>query len=52
MMEEGYTKRERALYRYAVHCALEVLVRQTLSRGSGWYHFVENELVVASEVVL
>lgn len=48
----AYKLDDYALYDYAIHCSLSVLVRYVESRGRGWYHFSDGELIVAAELVL
>jgi hypothetical protein len=44
--------RNRALYDYAISCALSALIGFAGRAGRGWYHFADGELIVAAEVVL
>ena len=47
-----HSKRDLALYDYAVHCALASLISFAAARGRGWYHYVDHDLITASEIVL
>lgn len=47
-----HSKRDLALYHYAIPCALTALVRQAAVNGRGWYHFVAGKLIAATEVAL
>jgi len=42
----------RALYYYAIGCALSALVDHAGRRGRGWYHFADGALIVVAEVAL
>jgi hypothetical protein len=43
---------ERALYYYAISCALAALVGYAGRAGRGWYHFAGGDLIVVTEVAL
>lgn len=47
-----FSTRDRALYGYAISCALSALIRYGASYGRGWYHFADGEIIVAAEVAL
>ena len=47
-----HSERDVALYHHAIYCALAALIRRASLSGRGWYHFVGNELKIATEVVL
>lgn len=47
-----YSSHHRALYYYAIGCALTALVGNAGRRGRGWYHFADGALIVAAEVTL
>lgn len=51
-MIQEYNAHDLALYRYAICCALDTLVRHVACHGRGWYHFIEGDLVASTEVVL
>lgn len=51
-MTQEQDAHDLALYRYAMYCGLDTLVRHVAYHGRGWYHFIEGDLVVALEVVL
>jgi hypothetical protein len=46
------TSFDRALYRYAIGCALFALVSYAGRHGRGWYLLSDGELVVATEIAL
>jgi hypothetical protein len=46
------TAAERALYLYAISCALSALVGYAGKRGRGWYHFSDGEVIIATDVAL
>ena len=47
-----HSRRDLALYQYAVHCALSALIGFAAAHGRGWYHYVDHDLITASEIVL
>lgn len=47
-----HSKRDLALYDYAIHCALAALVRFAAARGRGWYHYTDHNLIIVSEITL
>jgi hypothetical protein len=47
-----HSSRDLALYHYAIHCALEVLIGHAAARGRGWYHYVDRGLITAAEIAL
>ena len=46
------TAAERALYLYAISCALSALVNYAGRYGRGWYHFADGAVIIATEVSL
>lgn len=46
------SRSDKALYYYAISCALSALVGHAGRFGRGWYHFADGEVLVASEVSL
>jgi hypothetical protein len=47
-----HSKRDLALYEYALHCALATLIGFAAAQGRGWYHYVDQDLIAVSEIVL
>jgi hypothetical protein len=47
-----HSKRDLALYDYAMHCALASLIGFAATRGRGWYLYIDHELITASEIAL
>jgi hypothetical protein len=47
-----HSKRDLALYDYAIRCELAALIGFAAARGRGWYHYTDHALIVASEIVL
>lgn len=46
------TRSEKALYYYAISCALSALIGYAGRFGRGWYHFADGAVIIATEVAL
>lgn len=46
------SRRDVALYYYAISCALSALVNNAGLYGRGWYHFADGSQIVATEIAL
>jgi len=44
--------RDRALYAYAISCALSALIGHAKRFGRGWYHFADGEVIIGAEAAL